>query len=294
MAQLSFTAFIQNALHSVNRYELLQTRSQRLITQKKTNPVFDPEQFENLLIRHCVFSSLIELRAVVIAQQAGIPADLFIHEADRKRDARKQPLVQRLITEYGMNKDIAKWAVEKWAAALGWTLEDGYRKIDIPDFPQPQREPSYYTELVSDADFPSVFLEKAGKIVMPPVLLGREYVSHQLWRTVFPTHMVQSGWLDSPVQSTDFEKSADFCNLLSFRDGFIPCYEWQGNKCICDKNANGWRLPTGAESRFLYYAWGRDENYITLARKAPAMHTQQQEAASGCEQISSSENGSSS
>ncbi|MBM2814164.1 MAG: hypothetical protein HW421_926 [Ignavibacteria bacterium] len=39
----------------------------------------------------------------------------------------------------------------------------------------------------------------------------------------------------------------DYCNKLSEKEGFQPCYSGSGTSTVCDWNANGYRLPTEAE-----------------------------------------------
>ena len=50
--------------------------------------------------------------------------------------------------------------------------------------------------------------------------------------------------VDEPVENLTWYEAADFCNMLSQRLGFAPCY---GGDYSCDFSQNGFRLPTEAE-----------------------------------------------
>lgn len=268
MTKQTFVQLVQTILNSTPRYKMQEIRNYRLVTVKALKPIFDPVALEKLLIRQGTFGSMLELQAVLNAARAGIPGDFFMCDYPRRPELFKANLVKKLYGEYGMRKDLAVWAVDKWAAAFGWNTDEAGEKMDIADFHQPPREFSYTTELVSAKDIPAYFSDKGKKLDMPPVHLSRDYVTNQQWRLAFPTHIVQSGWLSQPVTWVTSLQSKEFCNLLSIRDGLKPCYNFYSNKCTFDTTANGWRLPNSVESIFLYYAWGRDDDYLRLARNA--------------------------
>ncbi len=50
-----------------------------------------------------------------------------------------------------------------------------------------------------------------------------------------------------PAVGISWDDAIEFCNILSERDGYTPCYSLNGNEVICDFSANGYRLPTEAE-----------------------------------------------
>ena len=52
---------------------------------------------------------------------------------------------------------------------------------------------------------------------------------------------------NKPVVYVTWYEAVDFCNKLSQRDGYTPCYTIDSENVSCDFSANGYRLPTEAE-----------------------------------------------
>ncbi len=52
---------------------------------------------------------------------------------------------------------------------------------------------------------------------------------------------------NKPVDNVTWFNALEFCNALSQRDGFEPCYTDISGSLSLDVNANGYRLPTEAE-----------------------------------------------
>ena len=51
-----------------------------------------------------------------------------------------------------------------------------------------------------------------------------------------------------PVETVSWYEAVEFCNALSQQEGKTPCYTIQNDtNIICNWDANGYRLPTGAE-----------------------------------------------
>jgi formylglycine-generating enzyme required for sulfatase activity len=50
-----------------------------------------------------------------------------------------------------------------------------------------------------------------------------------------------------PVEMVSWYDAIKFCNALSLRDGFPPCYAIHGTDVTCNFNVIGYRLPTEAE-----------------------------------------------
>ncbi|MCI0666944.1 MAG: formylglycine-generating enzyme family protein, partial [Methylococcaceae bacterium] len=71
------------------------------------------------------------------------------------------------------------------------------------------------------------------------------------YRTVMTD--VPSEWTDTrtddrcPANFITWFQAAEFCNALSEREGFKPCYKIEGRSVEWLRNANGYRLPTEAE-----------------------------------------------
>lgn len=52
---------------------------------------------------------------------------------------------------------------------------------------------------------------------------------------------------DLPVTNITWYDAVEYCNKLSQKEGFTPCYTISGNTVTWDRSANGYRLPTEAE-----------------------------------------------
>lgn len=63
---------------------------------------------------------------------------------------------------------------------------------------------------------------------------------------VNPVKEIDKG-INKPVYYVSWYSAIEFCNKVSIRDGYVPCYEINGADVKCDFTANGYRLPTEAE-----------------------------------------------
>lgn len=78
-------------------------------------------------------------------------------------------------------------------------------------------------------------------------------VTQDLWKEIMDYWPVRE-WVGAkaygynyPAFSLSWYDAVEFCNKLSKRDGFEPCYKIYGKKVVCNFDADGYRLPTEAE-----------------------------------------------
>ena len=268
MPQQTLSQIVHSLLSEVNKYKLVQISHGRMVPIKEAKTIFDTPRLEQHLAENCVFNSWLEMQAIITAQRAGVVADLYLFHGRVKPEKLKTALVKRLYNDYGLRRDIARWAVEQWAAALGSFLNGTTENTDLAPLQQAARELSYTTVLVSDKDLLSSIAYMQEPLKMPPAYLSPEPVSNALWRSVFPNYVVQSGWDNFPVSAKYRNDTLQFCNLLSIRDGLMPPYNFNRPKQIYDETANGWRLLSRAEYRFISLMWGRSDSYLRIARNA--------------------------
>ena len=100
------------------------------------------------------------------------------------------------------------------------------------------------------------------EVWLSPFLIGCTEVTQSLWQSVMGSNPSVRSAANLPVTNVHWYEVLDFCNKLSLKEGFAPCYKI--NKHFPDANnvgdfdslrysvyfnreANGYRLPTEAE-----------------------------------------------
>lgn len=114
------------------------------------------------------------------------------------------------------------------------------REVTVSDFREFTSYSSYYTEAE----------QGGGSLVYPKrsawaeFWSGRkgDYRSNASWRNPY---MKQTE--SHPVVCVSFVDAVNFCNWLSAKEGYKPCYSFNNGKISCNWKANGYRLPTEAE-----------------------------------------------
>lgn len=114
------------------------------------------------------------------------------------------------------------------------------REVTVSDFREFTSNSSYYTEAE----------QGGGSLVFPKrsawaeFWSGRkeDFRSNASWRNPYMNQTESH-----PVVCVSFVDAVNFCNWLSTKEGYKPCYSFHKGKISCNWKANGYRLPTEAE-----------------------------------------------
>ncbi len=96
-------------------------------------------------------------------------------------------------------------------------------------------------DMAYDDERPQHRVTLAGlRIAVTPVTAG-------LYHAVMQGQAPTAGREQVPVVNVSWEDALRFCNRLSEREGYRPCYRQRFGRWRCDWRADGYRLPTEAE-----------------------------------------------
>lgn len=77
--------------------------------------------------------------------------------------------------------------------------------------------------------------------------MSKTEVSQQEYQEVMWNNPSENIGNNLPVTNITWYDAVQYCNKLSLKEGYMPCYTVFGTTVIWNKNANGYRLPTEAE-----------------------------------------------
>lgn len=100
-----------------------------------------------------------------------------------------------------------------------------------------------------------VLVEGKGRI--KDFYLAKYVVTQKLYESVMGQNPSLSKGAGKPVESVSWYDAVTFCNKLSEKEGKTPCYRIDGRNTHCDKNADGYKIPT--EEEWEYAARGGKE-----------------------------------
>jgi formylglycine-generating enzyme required for sulfatase activity len=138
-------------------------------------------------------------------------------------------------------------------------------------------------EMADQSEKPSHLVTVAGfRMAVTPVTEG-------LYAEIMQIETPAEEWRQLPAVNITWYNAIEFCNKLSRREGYRPCYRQYFGSRVCNWHADGYRLPTEAEweyacragtttrysfgddpARLERYAWfGKGAGPYEVARKGP-------------------------
>ena len=113
-----------------------------------------------------------------------------------------------------------------------------------------------------DADDMAYYTEKPPHTVtVSGFRIGVTPVTAGLYHEVMQRAPPPDDRLQLPVVEISWDDAIQFCNALSEREGYQPCYRQVRRRWVCDWRADGYRLPTEAEWEYACRA-GTETRYF--------------------------------
>jgi len=87
------------------------------------------------------------------------------------------------------------------------------------------------------------------EVTVAPFRIAITPVTVELYRAIMPESSTAKSEAETrwPATNVTWFNAIEFCNRLSKRAGYRPCYSQQSGQWRCDWRADGYRLPTEAE-----------------------------------------------
>ena len=106
------------------------------------------------------------------------------------------------------------------------------------------------TYLRGSLEQPYATTERVHETTVRSFRLSALETTQDLWREIMVSNPARFRGDKFPVDSVSWIDAVRFCNVLSEREGLETAYEIRGNDAVWRREANGYRLPTGAEWEF--------------------------------------------
>jgi formylglycine-generating enzyme required for sulfatase activity len=101
-------------------------------------------------------------------------------------------------------------------------------------------------KLLNETDY--VFVK--GNNEIEDFFIGRYQITQELYEKIMGNNPSCFKGDKNPVENFSLDDAFEFCNRLSKRDGFKPCFPCENRRYTFDIMADGYRLPTEAEWKF--------------------------------------------
>lgn len=82
-------------------------------------------------------------------------------------------------------------------------------------------------------------------VILSGFEMSKNEISVELYKKIMK--IKENPQQEDPLVNVSWFDAIEFCNRLSKKAGYKPCYKVDGSNVACDFSANGFRLPTEAE-----------------------------------------------